>query len=378
MIPAMGFQRRQFSAIPPWPAAPPPPAPRPGPWRFLLDNVIGTDAYTRYTAGYTWRSNQTAHAMFGFALFVVGFALWPAAGGPPHPALLLALGVPLAKDLVLDYLVELLPRRRAFALRRRDHLEILRDGLTDSLFYWLGAWLAAALLLSDGRMLLPAAATGAVLAMQARHYTRLWGRFDRADLPFYCRLVGLRAAGLDDDARSMIAAMARPGPPAAAVPFRLLLVAGPPQTGRTTIAAALACEHLVHGVQPRYFAGIQPFRDALRERGEARPTDPAHVARAQLVVIDDVGTEILGSLCGHFPTQAAVPPAILVVKADTAERWDEVEQVARQTGAALLRLAQDRIRPVQAAPQRPSPPRGRHADQARTTRAGGAPAETTL
>ena len=110
----------------------------------MLSRCFGSDVYIAYTAKYTWRSNQMAHAMMGFA----GTTLLAAGALSLSWSPLWALGfaaIPVSKDLT-DLLLDRARASRktqAFPVNMR---ELACDAATDVFFWLFGMMLSLTLM----------------------------------------------------------------------------------------------------------------------------------------------------------------------------------------------------------------------------------------
>ena len=175
----------------------------------MLSKLFGSDVYEAYTAAYTWKSNQMAHAMMAFA----GTTLLSAAACSLGRSALYGLAfivIPVLKDtgdLVLDTArAKAMGRRvaRAGGAPFRGRLsELVVDAFTDTFFWALGSVLAVLIALLAGNQFVPCTDLGRdalvgqawtvalawfvmfafALAVPGRRFVREKRGFDRAGLP---------------------------------------------------------------------------------------------------------------------------------------------------------------------------------------------------
>lgn len=266
--------------------------PLPRPKAAAAPSAFGSDVYERYTALYTWESNQVAHAgmgFFGAAVLVIDTAMLFG----PGPWALLGLPffiVPFMKD-VTDYAIDTWRQHPAFPSDRR---ELILDWIADDL-HW-----AAGIILAVGFALIPAGANiwlvgiywplaliviAAGVIWSRRHFVPEKQSIDDAGLLYYARLARFTGSVSDADANAVLDFIEGH----ASAPAHLL-VSGVRGTGKTELALAVAAELAVSRVRVRYIS-LDALIDALNGddwpdgKAAAEPWPPM---QADVVVIDDL------------------------------------------------------------------------------------------
>ena len=262
---------------------------------------FGSDVYTHYTAVYTWKANQMAHAMMGFAgttLFIhvatrLGMEFWYGAA---------FYFIPFLKDLT-DIAVDLSLSVRQFPKTPAFRREVILDAVTDNLFWSTGLMLAlflAAISLEDRSWWLCSVLLVVIflhiLAIRgvSRHFISQKLQFDRSGLPYYFRLP-LYAGRLAANPNS-----ASP----AEVPVKEvekfvfldnqrashLVLYGPQRSFKTTLAAAIGSGLTTRRQSVRYLSKTRlveafaaPHFPACRAGSL-----PVHPHGADIVIIDDL------------------------------------------------------------------------------------------
>lgn len=238
-----------------------------------LTKPFGSDVYIAYTANYTWQCNQTAHCMFGFAGATLVLTAAPRLGGNAWWGLFFII-VPFLKDMT-DIVVDIARTTKVKPAMSEpvgfqpSTRELLADAATDFFFWTAGILLAVLVgLLASSAPLDPSvfpfeqpAPTPVeynsaspwlksaiyvavivflmllfLLRKRWRYYTSEKTAFDRSRLPFYFRLPNFHGKFVDNTDIQVINDFLSDNPK-----HRHLLISGPFESGRTTLAAGIGC-----------------------------------------------------------------------------------------------------------------------------------------
>ncbi len=260
----------------------------------MADNLNTSDVYQRYTAKFTWESNQVGHAGMGFFFTLLIVLAAARLGGAPWWGFVFAI-VPVVKD-VGDYLADACPSGRLFPVQYR---ELVLDGLADNLFWGTGCVVAVGL----GLIAAPGISVtvwaiywivalplfGGLIFLAYRHFTGEKACFDKSALPYYFRLPNFDRPLADLNVAQIGLFLAR-GPETP----RFLLIGGGPGTGKTTLGTAIAggltskrwgCKRV------RYYTASK-LLDFIEGGGvdgkESDPQEPWKFAEAEVLVVDDL------------------------------------------------------------------------------------------
>ena len=266
-----------------------------------LDKVVGwfgSDVYERYTARYTWQSNQVAHAGMGF-FGGTAFVLAAVALRCPIWWAFAFHCIPLLKDVV-DFVRDGKRERKELPLAWS---ELIADMVADQLHWLCGLGLAVGLALAmfsfgDGaqasayKSALPwywgiGAAIGAAgLIVAHRHYGAEKRRVDRSNIPYTARFAKF-AGDLDAAKWPMLSAFVNGDDRAA----RHVFVSG--ASGKTTLCLAIATELAVRGKSSRYISFFGLMADGLDagERSLDR-NEPLPPGSAEYVIVDDLDNDV--------------------------------------------------------------------------------------
>ena len=276
-------------------------------------NIFGSDIYLRIGTLQFWDSNQVAHAMMGFAGTTLTSLAFVWCCGPDYRCYgLLFMILPIWRD-VIDYLIDAQDFDPKFSRPFLHKGEVLRDCITDSSFWFCGSLLAlTAQLAAAGAS--PAnsyafawfcVATGLTVWHGISHYKPQKRRFDRSAIPYFVRLAKIKprflasadAAEASDEAklgaRDAIARFLDPDEPC-----HLLLIAGGDDSGKTTLACAMATEFAVsprhrNALDVRYILMGELYSMARREQGRygasgvVSDTRPISAAAADILFVDE-------------------------------------------------------------------------------------------
>lgn len=270
--------------------------------------LFGSDVFVRYTADYSWRSNQMAHGMMGFfgtTLMVYGYGVL---GLGPVWAITFMV-IPFLKDFT-DYLADLAQESAVFQIKSFHLAEMRRDALTDNLFWNTGAVLAVLLVVAQEAkgfwfwlMLALTALFGALIFFWAQpHYAREKKRFDKAGLPFFFRLPNF--TGNPAAIREVTPGgsgewqAGRAGAVAVVEAFAYgesggaahLVIDGPSGARKTPLAVGIGSGATIRHKTVRFLSQsslLEEIQSGMPEatRAETEPLDPRE---ADLVVVDDV------------------------------------------------------------------------------------------
>jgi hypothetical protein len=260
----------------------------------MADSLSKSDVYQRYTATFTWQSDQSSHAGMGFfftALIVL--SVW-ALGGSAWWGFVFVI-VPAVKDIG-DYLGDVCPSGRLFAAQAR---EPALDGVADDLFWAVGTVVAVGLGLlfepgvsATARLVYWIVAVvlfGGTLGAAYWYFVAEKKAFDKSALPYYFRLPNFEGELTDLNVGQVETFLGR-GADAA----RFLLIGGGPGTGKTTLGAAIAggltsrrwgCRRV------RYFTAAK-LLDFIAGGGSddagSDPQEPWRFDEAEILVVDDL------------------------------------------------------------------------------------------
>ncbi len=276
-------------------------------------NIFGSDIYLRVGTLQFWDSNQVAHAMMGFAGTTLTSLAFVWCCGPDYRCYgLLFMILPIWRD-VIDYLIDAQEFDPQFSRPFLHKGEVLRDCVTDSSFWFCGSLLAlTAQLAAAGAS--PAnsyafawfcVATGLTVWHGISHYKPQKQRFDRSAIPYFVRLAKIKPrflASADATAASDKAKLAARDAIARFLdpdePCHLLLIAGGDDSGKTTLACAMATEFAVsprhrNALDVRYILMGELYSMARRERGRygtsgvVSDTRPISAAAADILFVDE-------------------------------------------------------------------------------------------
>jgi len=257
-----------------------------------LASWFGSDVYERYTAIYTWQSNQMAHTTMGFAFASLVILDARLLGWSPWWGLAFIL-LPIAKD-VTDLLADLSKPRNWFP---PPVGEMIVDALADD-SYWFGGTAAAT---AVAVQLDPGISNGAkaglwigvivfipaTILWTGRRFGREKRRLDGAALPYYARLPNV-GSPMSGDTPSTIAKFLYPDG-VGATGTQHLVIAGYPDSGKSELAIAIGSELVVAGEAVRYETALK-FYDFVEAGKPARPlakNEPIFVQDASVLIVDD-------------------------------------------------------------------------------------------
>ena len=277
---------------------------------------FGSDVFVRYTADYSWRSNQMAHGMMGFfgaTLMAYGYGVL---GLPPIWAITFMV-IPFLKDFT-DYLADLAQESAVFKIKDFHLKEMKLDALTDNLFWNTGAVLAVFLAVAlDGKGFWFWLMAGMVIVFGALifrwalpHYSVEKRRVDMAALPFFFRLPNF--TGNPAAVREVAAGgggewqAGREGAVAVIEAFAYaesdepahLVIDGPSGTRKTPLAVGIGSGATVRGKTVRFLTQstlVEEIQSGAPQ-AERAETEPLHPQNAGLVVVDDVVAPVTGNL----------------------------------------------------------------------------------
>lgn len=265
----------------------------------IAGKQFGSDVYARYTAIYSWNSNQMAHAMMGFAgttLFMhtamqLGFHFWYGA---------LFYAIPFLKDLT-DVVADRSVHTHQFATKPSHRLEILLDAVTDNFFWVIGLllalfvgamscegrpWWACVLILAAILLLV----TGILVAR--RHFVAQKRQFDVSGLPYYFRLPcysGNLAVNPNDSPTLEPITEVENFVYEHGTSVRHLLLYGPPRSFKTTLAVAIGSGLTVRRRAVRYLSKARLIEEyAAPALGGCSSTEPIPPHNADIVIVDDL------------------------------------------------------------------------------------------
>lgn len=279
-----------------------------------LAALFGSDVFVRYTADYSWRSNQMAHGMMGFFGATLMAYAYGVLGLAPVWAITFMV-IPFLKDLT-DYLADLAQESAVFQIKPTHLAEMRRDALTDNLFWNIGAVLAVLFAVAqDGKgfwfwlmLALVIVFAALVLFWALPHYSAEKRRFDKAGLPFFFRLpnftgnpAAVREVTADGSGEWQAG---RAGAVAVVEAFAYaesdepahLVIDGPSGTRKTPLAVGIGSGATVRNKSVRFLSQstlIEEIRSGSpqAERADTEPLDPRD---ADLVVVDDVVAPVSG------------------------------------------------------------------------------------
>lgn len=263
-------------------------------WCARQGDIFGSDIYLDYPHAYVWQANQFGHILIGLggtlALgWLVGSA-WAA-----FAAVVLVYASKEAIDILIG-------TRLTEGVFPPDRGALWADGLVDALLVTCGALVAVAVRpegglpqwLGEGQdgWLALGAMLGTVTAFLGARavYVPQKRRFDRTGMGAYVRLATFPSnfAGSHPGRLGPAGLLAWI---ADASPGGHLVIAGPPRSGRTTLALSLGAEAAIRlRRRVRYLSASR-----LMEKAKGPPEDPSkpgqpwQVAEADLVIVDEVG-----------------------------------------------------------------------------------------
>jgi|GEM_PF-4767411 len=282
--------------------------------------TFGSDVYERVGTLQYWNANQMAHMMMGF--FGTTMTSLACMKHWNMPALGLAfLILPALRD-VNDYLNDREAETNGFSEQFVHLREVVRDCLTDTSYWVVGALLAVAtvcalqdLHAASSQYLALAVFVGAFAAWNGiGHYWPQKRRFDRSGIPYFVRLAKFRANMrlAEDGSAGTGEATGQPlslDPAIAGTvcsfldPDRdtqFLIVCGDGDSGKTSLACGIATEFVIwpkHNTPPRvrYMAMAELLSLIGRNGGRygfagvLDDTRPLSASEANVLVIDEAG-----------------------------------------------------------------------------------------
>lgn len=293
-----------------------------------IASAFGSDVYERYTAIYTWQSNQMAHAMMGFcfaSLLILDVRL---CGGDAWWGLAFIL-LPMAKD-VTDLLVDLSKPRNDFPAPLG---EMLTDAAADD-FYWFSGTLAATAVAKQSDPAASAIGTACLwialivfvvftIVWTSRRFATEKRRLDGAMLPYYARLPNIGSPMMASASSTIAAFLDGPAPGAGP---RHLVVTGDPESGKTELAVAIGSELVVAGVAVRYETALKlyDYVEAGRPKRGLYKDEPIFAQDADALIVDDVEAPPPGISAPAGAVKAMPTPGFVqAIKAGQtkASRW---------------------------------------------------------
>ncbi len=266
----------------------------------IVGRQFGSDVYARYTAVYSWNSNQMAHAMMGFAgttLFMhtaiqLGFDFWYGA---------FFYAIPFLKDLT-DVVADRSVHTCQFVMKSSHRREIWLDAVTDNFFWVIGILLAlfvGAMLCQDRPWWACVVILAVILLLVTgifvarRHFVAQKRQFDVSGLPYYFRLPcypgklhpNKKATRLQlEPIKEVQNFVYKHGTSA-----RHLLLYGPPRSFKTTLAVAIGSGLTVRRRAVRYLSKTRLIEEyAAPALDGYNPTEPIPPHKADIVIIDNL------------------------------------------------------------------------------------------
>ena len=234
--------------------------------------LFDSDVYTSYTAWYAWRSNQCGHAGLGciVSLAAITFVPW----FDEHRWALFAF-YPFKE--AFDFWRAVKVNKGPFPVPWRV---ILADCVTDTLFVWLGVFITYLVPLSLWDIAVIAIAIAVVLAIALPYWRPSKRGFDKSGLPYLFRLATFYPANWE----------------AAKAPIRdflnqkgvgHLVLFGPHESGKTSLAVGIGCEAIEAGKNVRYLSACRLLEE-LSAPQRPDPDEPWTVDEADVLIVDDV------------------------------------------------------------------------------------------
>lgn len=274
------------------------------------ESVFGSDIYVSYSHEYVWQANQFGHALIGLVPSLI--LTWLTCS--PEWVLLGVVAVYCVKELI-DFLIAVRLTEGVFPVRLR---EAAADGLADIAFVAggaliaytmapvacvgrftdLGEAVAATSLVGVGSW--PALAAFVALVvfflMVRRIYLKQKRSFDKSGMPQYVRLATFPSNFAVEPHDLPVLAARIAALALGQARTTQLIITGPAGSGRTTLGLAIGGDATTALRPVRYLSAVRLAEKAQApfERTPA-PTQPHAVAEADLVVVDELAKQVLGT-----------------------------------------------------------------------------------
>jgi hypothetical protein len=256
-------------------------------------SVFGSDVYVNYTHEYVWQANQIGHVFIG--LFFGLLLLWLSCGS--RIGLLIGLGLYVIKELI-DYLITVRLSEGVFPPKKT---EVARDCIADLLFVAGGAFVAISVAPSvvapycnsydvsaeQWLALLSFAGIICFFLLTRIHFLKPKRAFDKSGMSWLARLSDFpdnfcpkELPGLKKEIPSFARGKSS---------FQHLVVSGPPQSGRTTLAQSIGGDATAAQRQVRSLAAQRLFeKTRVGFETPSAKAQPHQVAEADLVIVDGI------------------------------------------------------------------------------------------
>ncbi|MFC3231172.1 ATP-binding protein [Marinibaculum pumilum] len=304
-----------------------------------LDTVFGSDVYVSYSHEYAWQANQFGHVLIGLAAtFAFGWLL---------SDYLLAFAAVAILYFLKELIDALIAIRLAPGVFPVDRREILLDGLVDFGFVLAGGALAWA---ADPASMLADLTTAAPAEAGARRELADWlfilflvlllaffmtvrrpclaakRAFDKSNLPQLVRLSTFPQNFADDDWPALAAEIAAFASGSGSGTADQLVISGPPDSGRSTLAKAIGGDASACLRKVRYITASRLVeKRRIGFEHPSAPKQPWQLGEAGLVIVDDLPVAFL---------EAASPAKAVSRLIDVADGETIFEQPLRSDGEA--------------------------------------------
>ena len=323
--------------------------------RTFPASLFGSDAYTHYTALYTWKSNQMAHAMMGVAgttLLIYGALKL---GGEVWYGAAFVL-IPFFKDIT-DYVSDIADAGGVFELTSDHRCELKRDGVTDFLFWTTGTTLALFMALStvgNSLHLYAAALLTLLLAVLGifgfgRSFTKQKKLYDGSGLPYYFRLPSYAGRLCRACKVRLNNKLTSKNPLCEVERFvygeddhdQHLILFGFPASHKTTLAAAIGSGLIARDRTIRYITMVQLMEElaATPAACKGNSLGVMHPCEADIVIVDDL---IQSSNLNNIPGCLAKKKTVWVVtrrEPGDVRRWIKLLRKVLNGRVVAIRLS---------------------------------------
>jgi hypothetical protein len=243
---------------------------------------------TSPTYSYQWMADQMGHLAIGLLFTLVGAWILPATWPGALVGAVAALVFAVAKEL-RDWIAESGKIKATYFDDRRNRSDIRNNALFASYYMVCGAVLGLAALSGWAAWIsIPIAVV--LIVAPAAYWLRQKLRFQQAALPYLYRLPEFEPPEgcLDDTACKAVNELVS----GRAERPRCFVIAGPLNSGKTSLAVGIGTEAAFHGRKVRY-ATLSKLRQLAETVDGAEPASPRNmkwwpIRESELLIVDDV------------------------------------------------------------------------------------------